>query len=49
MFRLVNDADPHDSIDLTADTYEKALEEALEELGWFITEDKNADGKEESE
>lgn len=44
-YKLVNEADANETHELEAITYKKALEEALEMLGYFIAEggedDKN--------
>jgi len=39
-YYAVEDADPNNTFSLEAATYEKAVEEALTQLGWTICEDK---------
>lgn len=38
VYALVNDSDGNDTTELEAKTYEEALEEAVEALGYFISE-----------
>jgi hypothetical protein len=43
-YTVVNDEDANDSFEVTAEDYEKALTEALAQLGWWITAGAEIDG-----
>ena len=47
-YKIINDCDANESFNIEASTPEDAAVEALERLGWWIADGKNADEENDS-